>query len=130
MLDQAMASMDGTQFSQVGRIGAGARQSVGNAPTFKSLSRADFVRSTGLYITPERFYLVRMRKSLTNVSIVEAQSRAIPTVDDPTARNQARLPGGSSERASTPQSSALGSSPRQRCASAWIERSAPSFDPS
>lgn len=56
---------------------------------FKSLSRADFVRSTGLYITPERFYLVRMRKSLTNVSIVEAQSRAIPTVDDPAARNQA-----------------------------------------
>ncbi|HEY1269191.1 MAG TPA: PilN domain-containing protein [Candidatus Binatia bacterium] len=56
---------------------------------FKTLSRADFVRSTGLYITPERFYLVRMRKSMTNISILEAQSRAIPPVDDPAARSQA-----------------------------------------
>src|SRR3954463_5618393 len=56
---------------------------------FKNLSRADFVRSAGLYITPERFYLVRLRKSLTNVSILEAESRAIPPADDPAARKQA-----------------------------------------
>lgn len=58
-------------------------------PWMKNLFRADFVRSTGLYITPERFYLVRMRKTLTNVSIVEAESRAIPAADDPAARKQA-----------------------------------------
>ncbi|HTM08377.1 MAG TPA: PilN domain-containing protein [Verrucomicrobiae bacterium] len=58
-------------------------------PWVKNLFRADFVRSTGLYITPERFYLVRMRKALTNVSIVAAESRAIPPADDPAARRQA-----------------------------------------
>ena len=56
---------------------------------FKALSRADFVHSTGLYITPERFYLVRMRKSMTNIAIVEAETREIPTAGDPAARNQA-----------------------------------------
>jgi Tfp pilus assembly protein PilN len=56
---------------------------------FKDLARADFVRSAGLYLTPERFYLVRMRKSLTNISVMEAESRAIPPADDPAARNQA-----------------------------------------
>ncbi len=56
---------------------------------FKTLSRADFARSAGLYITPERFYLVRMRKSLTSISIIGAESRAIPPADDPAARIQA-----------------------------------------
>jgi Tfp pilus assembly protein PilN len=56
---------------------------------FKALSRADFVHSTGLYITPERFYLVRMRKNLTNISVVEAESREIPAAADPVARSQA-----------------------------------------
>jgi Tfp pilus assembly protein PilN len=55
----------------------------------KNLTRADFVRSTGLYITPERFYLVRLRKSLTNISVVETHTRAIPAADDPAARKQA-----------------------------------------
>src|ERR1043166_9302523 len=56
---------------------------------FKTLSRADFVHSTGLYITPEHFYLVRMRKSMTNITIGEAETREIPTAGDPAARNQA-----------------------------------------
>lgn len=56
---------------------------------FKDLSRADFVRSAGLYITPERFYVVRMRKSLTHLNVVEAESREIPAGDDPSARKQA-----------------------------------------
>ena len=56
---------------------------------FRALSRADFVHSVGLYITPERFYLVRLRKNMTNISIVEAESREIPTAEDPAARNQA-----------------------------------------
>jgi Tfp pilus assembly protein PilN len=55
----------------------------------KNLTRADFVRSAGLYITPERFYLVRLRKSLTNISVVETHTRAIPAAGDPSARKQA-----------------------------------------
>ncbi|HEY2986595.1 MAG TPA: PilN domain-containing protein [Candidatus Binatia bacterium] len=55
----------------------------------KDLSRADFVRSVGLYVTPERFYLVRMRKNLLNLAVLEAQSREIPTGEDPAARKQA-----------------------------------------
>ena len=58
---------------------------------FKTLSRADFVHSAGLYITPERFYIVRMRKALTAVSIVQAESRAIPAADDAEARKQAQI---------------------------------------
>jgi Tfp pilus assembly protein PilN len=56
---------------------------------FKTFSRADFVRSAGLYITPERFYIVRMRKTLTTVALLEAESRAIPAADDAAARKQA-----------------------------------------
>lgn len=55
----------------------------------KNLARADFVRSAGLYITPERFYLVRLRKNLTNISVVETHTRAIPAADDAAARKQA-----------------------------------------
>jgi Tfp pilus assembly protein PilN len=56
---------------------------------FNDISRADFVRSTGLYITPERFYVVRLRKNLTHVNVIEAESREIPPGDDTISRKQA-----------------------------------------
>jgi len=55
----------------------------------KDLSRADFVRSVGLYLTPERLYLVRMRKSLLSLAVLEAETRAIAPAEDPAARKQA-----------------------------------------
>lgn len=55
----------------------------------REVARADFVRSVGLYITPERFYVVRMRKNLTHLAVVEAHSREIPAGDDAAARKQA-----------------------------------------
>ncbi len=56
---------------------------------FKEISRADFVRAVGVYVTPERFYVVRLRKNLTALSVVEAHSREIAASDDPAARKQA-----------------------------------------
>lgn len=56
---------------------------------FREISRADFVRAVGVYVTPERFYVVRLRKSLTALSVVEAHAREIPAADDPAARKQA-----------------------------------------
>jgi Tfp pilus assembly protein PilN len=56
---------------------------------FKDLSRADFVRSVGLYVTPERFYLVRMRKSLLSLAVLETETREIAPGEDPAARKQA-----------------------------------------
>lgn len=56
---------------------------------FKDLSRADFVRSVGLYITPERFYLVRMRKSLLSLAVLETETREIAAGEDSAARKQA-----------------------------------------
>jgi Tfp pilus assembly protein PilN len=56
---------------------------------FKDLSRADFVRSVGLYVTPERFYLVRMRKSLLSLAVLETETREIAPGEDSAARKQA-----------------------------------------
>ena len=56
---------------------------------FKDFSRADFLRSVGLYVTPERLYLVRMRKSLLRLAVLEAESRELPPRDDPASRKQA-----------------------------------------
>ena len=56
---------------------------------FRDLSRADFLRSVGLYITPERLTLVRMRKSLRRLAVLEAESREIPPGEDPASRRQA-----------------------------------------
>jgi Tfp pilus assembly protein PilN len=44
---------------------------------FHELSRADFLTSVGLYVTPERITLVRMRKSLLSLSLIEAETREI-----------------------------------------------------
>lgn len=56
---------------------------------FQDLSRADFLRSVGLYVTPERLFLVRMRKSLSRLSLLEGESREIPPGEDAASRKQA-----------------------------------------
>ena len=43
----------------------------------ESLSRADFLSSVGLYLTSDRLYLVRLRKDLLRVSVVDCQMREI-----------------------------------------------------
>ncbi len=60
-----------------------------NPRWFKDLFRADFVKSVGLYVTPDRFYLVRMRKSLLHLAVLETQSREIAPGADSAARKQA-----------------------------------------
>ena len=55
----------------------------------KDFSRADFLRSVGLYVTQERLYLVRMRKSLLRLAMLEAESREMPPGDDSASRKQA-----------------------------------------
>ena len=37
---------------------------------FQALSRADFLKSVGLYVMPDRLFLVRMRKDFFRVSLV------------------------------------------------------------
>ena len=44
----------------------------------KDFSRADFLRSVGLYVMRDRLVLVRMRKNLLNVSLVEEEARELP----------------------------------------------------
>ena len=38
---------------------------------FKDLSRVDFLTSVGLYVAPEALYLVRLRKSIRHLSVLE-----------------------------------------------------------
>jgi Tfp pilus assembly protein PilN len=44
---------------------------------FHELSRADFLISVGLYVASDRITLVRMRKSLLRVSLIEAETREL-----------------------------------------------------
>lgn len=53
------------------------------------LSRADFLRSVGLYVMPGRLFCVRLRKNLFRLSVVEQESRDLPAEDDPALRRQA-----------------------------------------
>jgi Tfp pilus assembly protein PilN len=55
----------------------------------KDLSRVDFLTSVGLYVAPEALYLVRLRKSLRHLSVLEAESREIPRGADAAARAEA-----------------------------------------
>ena len=55
----------------------------------QDLTRADFLRSVGLYVTPGRLYLVRMRKSGLRLSVLEAESREVPPGEDSASRRQA-----------------------------------------
>ena len=56
---------------------------------FKDLSRVDFLTSVGLYVAPQALYLVRLRKSLRHLSVLEAESREILRGDNPAARAEA-----------------------------------------
>jgi Tfp pilus assembly protein PilN len=60
-----------------------------NPRWLKDLSRSDFVTSVGIYVTPDRFYLVRMRKNLLHLAVLETQSREIAPGSDSAARKQA-----------------------------------------
>lgn len=44
----------------------------------KDFSRADFLRSVGLYVTRDRLVFVRMRKNVLNVSLLEQQTEELP----------------------------------------------------
>ncbi|HEX9453100.1 MAG TPA: PilN domain-containing protein [Candidatus Binatia bacterium] len=48
----------------------------------KDLSRADFLRSVGLYFLRDRVVMVRLRKSFLNVSMVEIEERELPQSDN------------------------------------------------
>jgi len=43
----------------------------------ENLSRVDFLRSVGLYLTRDRLYLVRLRKDLVRVSVVDCEMREV-----------------------------------------------------
>jgi Tfp pilus assembly protein PilN len=45
---------------------------------WKTFSRVDFLRSVGLYITRDRLVLVRLRKSVLDVSLIEHEARELP----------------------------------------------------
>ena len=44
----------------------------------QDLSRADFLRSVGLYVMQDRLVMVRLRKSFLNVSVIDEQERDLP----------------------------------------------------
>ena len=48
----------------------------------QELSRADFLRSVGLYLLSDRVVMVRLRKSFLNVSMVELEERELPVSDN------------------------------------------------
>ena len=47
----------------------------------QDLSRADFLRSVGLYVMQDRLVMVRLRKSFLNVSLLDEQERELPQSD-------------------------------------------------
>jgi len=48
----------------------------------QELSRADFLRSVGLYLLSDRVIMVRLRKSFLNVTMVELEERELPLSDN------------------------------------------------
>jgi Tfp pilus assembly protein PilN len=55
-------------------------------PWLQSLSRADFLKSVGLYVTRDRVVLARLSKNLFRLSLVEQQVREIEPSDDAATR--------------------------------------------
>ncbi len=47
----------------------------------QDLTRADFLRSVGLYLLSDRIVMVRLRKSFLNVALVELEERELPVSD-------------------------------------------------
>jgi Tfp pilus assembly protein PilN len=48
----------------------------------QDLSRADFLRSVGLYLLSDRLIMVRLRKSFLKVSVVDIEERELPVSDN------------------------------------------------
>ena len=48
----------------------------------KELSRADFLTSVGLYLTSDRLFMVRLRKTFLAVSVLQQEERGLPAGDD------------------------------------------------
>jgi Tfp pilus assembly protein PilN len=55
----------------------------------QDLTRADFLTSVGLYVAPERLFLVRMRKSMLRVAVLAEESRELARADDPVEQREA-----------------------------------------
>jgi Tfp pilus assembly protein PilN len=55
----------------------------------QNLLRADFLKSVGLYLTPSRLYLVRLRKELWRVSVTARETRELPAAETVSQRRQA-----------------------------------------
>jgi hypothetical protein len=55
-------------------------------PWLQSLSRADFLKSVGLYVTRDRIVLARLSKNLFRLSLVEQQVREIDPGGDAATR--------------------------------------------
>ena len=51
------------------------------AQRIQDLSRADFLRSVGLYIMQDRLVMVRLRKTFLKVALLEQQQRELPQSD-------------------------------------------------
>src|SRR5258705_13307876 len=47
----------------------------------QDLTRADFLRSVGLYFLSDRVVMVRLRKSFLNLSMLELEDRELPESD-------------------------------------------------
>lgn len=54
-------------------------------PWIQNLSRADFLRSVGLYVMRDRLVLVRLRKNFLSLALVEQEDRALPLGENPQA---------------------------------------------
>jgi Tfp pilus assembly protein PilN len=54
---------------------------MGLGQRLQDLSRADFLRSVGLYVMQDRLVMVRLRKSLLNVALLDQQDRDLPHSD-------------------------------------------------
>lgn len=55
---------------------------------FRSIAHADFLRSVGLYLTPDRLYLARLRRDLLRFSVADVASAQLSGAAEPEARRQ------------------------------------------
>jgi Tfp pilus assembly protein PilN len=55
---------------------------------FRELSRADFLKSVGLYMTPDRLFLVRMRKDLFRLFVLDEEMVEIPLAGEAGSRHE------------------------------------------
>lgn len=56
---------------------------------FQNLGRADFLKSVGLFVLPDRLYLVRMRKDLFRLSVGSQELREVALGESSSERRQA-----------------------------------------